>query len=47
MYEEKDPIIKYGNVKKSLEAANKWNYRHLMKLPAGELFVHAHILLLK
>ncbi|CAK1598591.1 unnamed protein product [Parnassius mnemosyne] len=34
MYEEKDPIIKYGNVKKSLEAANKWNYRHLMKLPA-------------
>ncbi|XP_045535080.1 A disintegrin and metalloproteinase with thrombospondin motifs 3 [Papilio machaon] len=34
MYEEKDPIIKYGNVRKSLEGANKWNYRHLMKLPA-------------
>ncbi|XP_052740736.1 A disintegrin and metalloproteinase with thrombospondin motifs 3 isoform X1 [Bicyclus anynana] len=33
MYEEKDPVIKYGNVKKSLEAVNKWNYRHLMKLP--------------
>ncbi|XP_068631071.1 A disintegrin and metalloproteinase with thrombospondin motifs 1-like [Battus philenor] len=34
-YEEKDPIIKFGNVKKSLEGANKWNYKHLMKLPAG------------
>ncbi|VVC96306.1 unnamed protein product [Leptidea sinapis] len=33
LYEEKDSVIKYGNVKKSLEAANKWNYRHLMKLP--------------
>ncbi|XP_075971491.1 A disintegrin and metalloproteinase with thrombospondin motifs 1-like [Anticarsia gemmatalis] len=35
LYEEKDNIIKYGNVKKSLEAVNKWNYRHLMKLPAA------------
>lgn len=35
LYEEKDSIIKYGNVKKSLEAVNKWNYRHLIKLPAG------------
>ncbi|KAL4708282.1 hypothetical protein ACJJTC_007688 [Scirpophaga incertulas] len=35
LYEEKDPIIKFGNVKKSLEAVNKWNYRHLMKLPSG------------
>ncbi|XP_028172858.1 A disintegrin and metalloproteinase with thrombospondin motifs 3-like isoform X2 [Ostrinia furnacalis] len=34
LYEEKDPIIKFGNVKKSLEAVNKWNYRHLMRLPA-------------
>ncbi|CAG9559815.1 unnamed protein product [Danaus chrysippus] len=34
LYEEKDSVIKYGNVKKSLEAVNKWNYRHLMKLPA-------------
>ncbi|XP_026496779.2 A disintegrin and metalloproteinase with thrombospondin motifs 1-like [Vanessa tameamea] len=33
LYEEKDPVIKYGNVKRSLEAVNKWNYRHLMKLP--------------
>ncbi|CAB3236822.1 unnamed protein product [Arctia plantaginis] len=33
LYEEKDYIIKFGNVKKSLEAVNKWNYRHLMKLP--------------
>ncbi|CAG9795129.1 unnamed protein product [Diatraea saccharalis] len=33
LYEEKDPIIKFGNVKKSLEAVNKWNYRHLMKIP--------------
>lgn len=33
--EEKDSIIKYGNVKKSLEAVNKWNYRHLNKLPRG------------
>lgn len=35
LLEEKDSIIKYGNVKKSLEAVNKWNYRHLMKLPPG------------
>lgn len=35
LYEEKDLVIKYGNVKKSLEAVNKWNYRHLMKLPPG------------
>lgn len=35
MHEEKDYVIKYGNVRKSLEAVNKWNYRHLMKLPAG------------
>lgn len=35
LYEEKDPVIRYGNVKKSLEAVNKWNYRHLMKLPKG------------
>ncbi|XP_049870395.1 A disintegrin and metalloproteinase with thrombospondin motifs 3-like [Pectinophora gossypiella] len=34
LYEEKDPVIRFGNVKKSLEAVNKWNYRHLMKLPA-------------
>ncbi|KAG6455430.1 hypothetical protein O3G_MSEX009198 [Manduca sexta] len=34
LIEEKDSIIKYGNVKKSLEGVNKWNYRHLMKLPA-------------
>lgn len=34
MHEEKDYVIKYGNVRKSLEAVNKWNYRHLMKLPA-------------
>lgn len=33
LYEEKDPVIRHGNVKKSLEAVNKWNYRHLMKLP--------------
>ncbi|KAJ2952105.1 hypothetical protein O0L34_g4375 [Tuta absoluta] len=33
LYEDKDPVIRYGNVKKSLEAVNKWNYRHLMKLP--------------
>lgn len=35
LYEEKDSIIKFGNVKKSLEGVNKWNYRHLMRLPAG------------
>ncbi|XP_038222920.1 A disintegrin and metalloproteinase with thrombospondin motifs 3-like [Zerene cesonia] len=34
LFEEKDSVIKYGNVKKSLEAVNKWNYRHLIKLPA-------------
>ncbi|KAI5637407.1 reprolysin (M12B) family zinc metalloprotease domain-containing protein [Phthorimaea operculella] len=33
LYEDKDSVIRYGNVKKSLEAVNKWNYRHLMKLP--------------
>ncbi|XP_053603427.1 A disintegrin and metalloproteinase with thrombospondin motifs 1-like [Plodia interpunctella] len=31
--EEKDSIVKYGNVRKSLEAVNKWNYKHLNKLP--------------
>ncbi|XP_028025872.1 A disintegrin and metalloproteinase with thrombospondin motifs 3-like [Bombyx mandarina] len=35
LYEDKDIILKYGNIKKSLEAINKWNYRHLMKLPEG------------
>ncbi|XP_063360365.1 A disintegrin and metalloproteinase with thrombospondin motifs 1-like [Cydia amplana] len=33
LYLENDPVVKYGNVKKTLEAVNKWNYRHLMKLP--------------
>ncbi|KAJ0178920.1 hypothetical protein K1T71_005695 [Dendrolimus kikuchii] len=33
LIDDKDPIIKYGNVKKSLEMVNKWNYRHLTKLP--------------
>ncbi|XP_059056754.1 A disintegrin and metalloproteinase with thrombospondin motifs 1-like [Achroia grisella] len=31
--DDKDTLVKYGNVKKSLEAVNKWNYRHLNKLP--------------
>lgn len=38
LYEEKDSIIKYGNVKKSLEGVNKWNYRHLIRLPTGKNF---------
>ena len=39
LYEEKDYVIKYGNVRKSLEAVNKWNYKHLMKLPTGAVFL--------
>ncbi|XP_060801866.1 A disintegrin and metalloproteinase with thrombospondin motifs 1-like [Amyelois transitella] len=31
--EEKDSTVKYGNVRKSLEAVNKWNYKHLSRLP--------------
>ena len=42
LYEEKDPVIRHGNVKKSLEAVNKWNYRHLMKLPPGKNFTEAY-----
>ncbi|XP_072939392.1 A disintegrin and metalloproteinase with thrombospondin motifs 1-like [Epargyreus clarus] len=34
LFEEKDSVIKFGNVRRSLEAVNKWNYKHLMKLPA-------------
>ncbi|KOB69858.1 A disintegrin and metalloproteinase with thrombospondin motifs 1 [Operophtera brumata] len=35
LYEEKDSVIKYGNIKRSLEGVNKWNYRHLNRLPEG------------
>lgn len=38
LYEEKDYVIKYGNVRKSLEAVNKWNYKHLTKLPPGAVY---------
>lgn len=45
LYEEKDYVIKYGNVKKSLEAVNKWNYRHLMKLPTGAVYILKYYIL--
>ncbi|CAH0605531.1 unnamed protein product [Chrysodeixis includens] len=35
LIEEKDYVIKNGNVKKSLEAVNKWNYKHLKQLSEG------------
>ncbi|XP_041970480.1 A disintegrin and metalloproteinase with thrombospondin motifs 3-like isoform X2 [Aricia agestis] len=35
LYEERDSVIRNGNVQKSLESVNKWNYKHLMKLPPG------------
>ena len=46
LYEEKDPVIRHGNVKKSLEAVNKWNYRHLMKLPPGKNLTKAYFFLI-
>lgn len=33
--QEKESINKYDNIKKKLSAVNKWNYKHLNRLPSG------------